>query len=84
MVRNLFYISAIALCFLVYREYESSPIEHAPGVLVVEQPLQKNVGNSVFGIDDYILTRRARFEIRARVLSIERYYLRREGDLSQQ
>lgn len=82
MVRNLFYISAIALCFLVYREYESSPIEHPPGVLVAGQPQQQIVGNSVFGIDDYILTRRASFEIRARVLSTERYYLHREGDLS--
>jgi hypothetical protein len=82
VARNIFYISAIVLCFLVYREYESGPIEHAPGVLVAEQPRQENVGNSVFGIDDYILTRRARFEIRARVLSTERYYLRNEGDLS--
>ena len=82
MARNLFYISAIALCFLVYREYESSPIEYPPGVLVAEQPLQQTMGGSVFGIDDYILTRRASFEIRARVLSTERYYLRRESDLS--
>lgn len=82
MARNLFYISAIVLCFLVYREYGTSPIVHAPGVLVAEQPLQETVGNSVFGIDDYILTRRARFEIRARVLSTQRYYLHREGDLS--
>ena len=82
MARNLFFISAVAFCFLVYRDYESSPVIHGPGVLVAEQPRQETVGNSLFGVDDYILTRRARFEIRARVLSTERYYMRREGDLS--
>lgn len=82
MIRNLFYISALVLCFLVYREYTSAAIEHAPGVLVAEQPIQKSVADSVFRFDGYIITRRAVFEIRARVLSTERYYLRREGDLS--
>ena len=70
------------LCFLAYREYTSKPIETSPGVLVSEQPIQKTVGNSVFGFDDYVLTRRASFEIRARVLSTERYYFDAGADLS--
>ena len=82
MTRNLFYISALVLCFLGYREYTSSAIEREPGVLVAEQPLQKPVGNSVFRFDDYILTRRASFEIRARVLSTERYYFDGGASLS--
>lgn len=82
MTRNLFYISVLVLCFLVYREYTTAAIEHGPGVLVAEQPIQQNVADSVFRFDDYIITRRAEFEIRARVLSTERYYLRREADLS--
>ncbi len=82
MVRNIFYISAFILCFLVYQEYSTNAIQHEPGVLVAEQPMQQNVADSVFRFDDYIITRRARFEIRARVLSTERYYLHRESDLS--
>ena len=33
-------------------------------------------------LDEYLVTPRARFDLRARVLSTEPYYLRRESDLS--
>jgi len=82
VIRNLFYISAFLLCFLVYWEYYSGEVEHEPGVLVAEQPVQQTVGSSVFRLDDFIITRRARFEIRARVLSTERYYLDGGSNLS--
>jgi len=82
MTGRILILSLIALCFLGYREWGSGPVEHAPGVLVGEQPVQAEVGSSVFRFDDYILTRRARFEVRARVLSKEPYYFGRTADLS--
>jgi len=53
-----------------------------PGILVVETPLQLNLQPSGFIFEGYNITRKARFEIRARVLSAEPYYLHREADLS--
>lgn len=82
MVRNLFFISMFILCYMIYQQYNSAEIKHSAGVLVAEQPIQKTVGNSVFRYEDYVLTRRARFEIRARVLSTERYYLDAGSSLS--
>jgi len=82
MTGRIFILSLIALCYLGFREWGSGPVERPPGVLVKEQPVQVEVGSSVFRFDDYILTRRARFEVRARVLSKEPYYLGRTADLS--
>ena len=58
------------------------PLVHPPGILVTEAPVQINLQSSGFMLDDYRVTRRAQFEIRARVLSTEPYYLHRDGDLS--
>lgn len=82
MTGRILILSLIALCFLGYREWGSGPVGHPPGVLVKEQPVQVEAGSSVFRFGDYILTRRARFEVRARVLSKEPYYLGRTADLS--
>lgn len=82
MTGRIFLICVIALCYLGYRQWDSSPLGHPPGVLVREQPVQVETGSSVFRLDDYILTRRARFELRARVLSKEPYYFGRTADLS--
>lgn len=82
MTGRIFILSLVALCYLGYREWGSGPVEHPPGVLAGEQPVQVEVGSSVFRLDDYILTRRARFEVRARVLSKEPYYFGRTADLS--
>jgi hypothetical protein len=82
MTGRIFILSVIALCYLGYREWGTGPVGHPPGVLVKEQPLQVDVPSSVFRYGDYVLTRRARFEVRARVLSKEPYYLGRSADLS--
>ena len=82
MVKRLFILSIAVLLFLTIRDWDSSPIVHAPGVLVKQQPVQVNLQPSGFMLDDYRLTRKARFEIRARVLSKEPYYMSREADLS--
>lgn len=82
MTGRIFILSVIALCYLGYREWDGRAVGHPPGVLVREQPLQVEVQPSVFSIDDYQLTKRAGFEVRARVLSKEPYYLGRSADLS--
>lgn len=82
MTRRLFILSVIALGYLIIKDWGMQPLLHPPGVLVSEAPVQINLQNSGFKIDDYRLTRRAQFEIRARVLSTEPYYLHRTGDLS--
>ena len=82
MARKLFILSVIALCYLLVRDWDSSPVSHSPGILVTENPLQLDIQAGEFMVDDYRVTRRARFEIRARVLSTEPYYLHRESDLS--
>ncbi len=82
MVRRLFILSIVALGFLVYRDWDSAPVDHQPGVIVTELPVQMNLKPSNFMLDDYLLTRKAAFEIRARVLSTEEYFMGREADLS--
>jgi hypothetical protein len=82
MVRNLLIFSLAVLAYLVIRGWEQKPITHPPGILANGTPLQVEVQASSFGMDDYQITKKARFEIHARVLSTEQYYLNREADLS--
>ena len=82
MIRRLFIFSVVVLAYLVIRDRDSKPIEHSPGILVAERPLQVDLQPSTFMLDDYQLTRKASFEIRARVLSKEPYYLGRTADLA--
>jgi hypothetical protein len=81
-LKRVFLISAVALAYLLARNWEQRDVVYPPGVLVPKAPVQSNVEASLFAVEDYQVTRRARFEIRARVLSSERYYLSRESDLS--
>ena len=82
MTRQLFLISVIALLYLVIRDWDSNPIEHPTGILVAERPEQVDLQPSSFFLDDYELTRKASFNIRARVLSKEPYYMGRTADLA--
>lgn len=82
MTGRIFIISVIVLGYLVIRDWDSGPIEHPPGVLVAERPLQADLQPSTFMLGDYQLTRKASFEVRARVLSKEPYYLGRTADLA--
>ena len=79
----LFIICAVILAYGFIDHRRDRPIVRPPGVLVSEQPLQAVMQATSFFVDDYELTRRARFEIRARVLSREPYYLRRESELEE-
>ena len=82
MAKRIFILSVVVLCYLFIKDYNRKPVVHSSGVLVAEIPLQVDVQPSTFMRGDYHITRKARFEIRARVLSAEPYYLHREGDLS--
>ncbi len=82
MAKYLFILSVAALCYLFISDRDATPIEYAPGVLITDQPRQLNQKPTGFMLDDYQLTRKARFEIRARVLSTESYYTGRTADLS--
>ena len=82
MTKRIFILSVVVLCYLIIRDWDSEPIVHSPGILVTDSPRQVNVQPSGFSIDDYLVTRKARFEIRARVLSTEPYYTGRTADLS--
>jgi len=82
MTKKLFIISIGILAYLLVRDWEQKPITHPPGVLAATKPVQVNVQATNFVMHDYLLTKKARFEIRARVLGSERYYLNREADLS--
>lgn len=82
MTRRIFILSVVVLGYLIVRDWDTKPIVHPPGLLVIEKPIQVDMQPSLFMLDDYQLTRRASFEIRARVLSTEPYYLHRESDLS--
>jgi hypothetical protein len=82
MTRLLFIFCVAVLVYGYFEHRGNRPVVHPPGVLVSELPRQQEITPSQFTLDDYQLTRRARFEIHARVLSSEPYYLRRESDLS--
>jgi hypothetical protein len=80
--RKLLYVCLVLLAYLAARQWDQRPLTHPPGVLAPNPPVQVEVGNSVFGVDSYVLTRRARVDITARVLGTEPYRLGREADLS--
>ena len=82
MARRIFILSVVALCVLFFMDRDREPVTYPPGVLVSEIPVQVDQRPSAFTLDDYQVTRKARFEIRARVLSTEPYYRSRESDLS--
>lgn len=82
MVKNLFIFSIAVLAFLVIRDWDQKPITHPPGILADGTPLQVDIPASSFKVDDYLVTKKARIEIHARVLSTEQYYLGKEADLS--
>ena len=82
MTKYLFIFSVFALGYLWIQDRDMRPVVHPPGILVREQPRQVDMQPSAFMLEDYQVTRKARFEIRARVLSTEPYYMGRGGDLA--
>lgn len=82
MNKSLLFILALLLIVLV-RNWEGRDIVHEPGVLVPEVPRQLDLAApEPFRVGEFVLTPRADFRVRARVLSREEYYLGVEADLS--
>lgn len=71
-----------ACCFGVVGLLSGRTIEHPPGVLVDQQPLQTPSDEAAFTIGDFEVRPRARFDIEARVLSVERYKIGTDAGLS--
>jgi len=81
--KKVLMIVIVILAILITRDWSMREITHGPGVLVPERPLQTDVSDGpTFILDQYHLTSRAAFQIRARVLSREDYNWGREADLS--
>ncbi|NND44289.1 MAG: hypothetical protein HKN58_03125 [Xanthomonadales bacterium] len=79
----MFWISALLLAWLLARQWEQRPIDHPPGVLVAEPPAQVAINAPAgFLFEGFEITPRARFNLRARVLSAKRYHLGMESKLS--
>jgi hypothetical protein len=82
-MKKALYFSLALLAFIAWRDWSQREIVHAPGVLVPETPRQRDLeGGDPLLLDGYRLTHRAEFNIRARVLSREDYWLGSEADLS--
>ena len=79
---KLFVIVFAALAVILAERWIDSARVRPPGILVPEAPVQQPAGDSVFGFNDHVLTRRAKMSLRARVLSTERYWLDRGSRLS--
>jgi hypothetical protein len=81
-MRRLFAVAVIAL--LLWWVASGRDVQHPPGVLVREEPVQTDVpiGQRPFEKNGYTVTPLAHFDIRARVLGAEHYYLGRETELS--
>ena len=82
MHKKLLIISIAVLLYLLFSNWQQRPRTYPAGILVPGMPVQVNIPPAGFEMDSYQLTKKARFEIRARVLGTEPYYFRREADLS--
>ena len=81
--KKILFVVLALLAGMAYRDWSLRDIEYPPGVLVAELPRQVDVqGLAPVTMDDYEITPRADFKIRARVLSRENYSWGSEADLS--
>jgi len=82
-MKKVLYISLFLLIWMVWRDWDRREITHGPGIIVPEQPRQTGVHDTkpVF-MNGFRLTRRAAFDLRARVLSVEKYRWGSEAELS--
>jgi hypothetical protein len=77
------YACVALLAILAWRDWNQREIVHEPGILVSSGPRQQNLeGGESFDRGEFQLTRRASFDIEARVLSREDYWFGQESDLS--
>ena len=81
--KKILFVVLVLLAGMAYRDWSLREIEYPPGVMVTELPKQIDVrGLRSITLNEYELTPRAEFEIRARVLSRKNYNWGTEADLS--
>lgn len=82
-MRKLLVFLLVVAAFVAYNRWQYRPVVHPPGVLIPFAPEQADIrGGRLIRHDDYVVSPRAEFDIQARVLSRETYYLGTESDLS--
>ncbi len=82
-MKKALYICLALLAVLTWRDWSHREIVHEPGILVTELPRQRDLAAfTPIVIEEYRLTPRAEFNLRARVLSRENYRWGNESDLS--
>jgi len=82
-MKNALYILLVVLLVMFWRDWAAREVTHEAGVLVPSAPRQQNlVDDQPLHMDGYRLTRRAAFDIQARVLSRKNYRWGSESDLS--
>jgi hypothetical protein len=83
LMKKIFWASFILLALLLVRDWENRPLEHPPGVIAAAPPSQQLLSQpQSFGFKGYLVTPRARFSLRARVLSRHDYRWGQGADLS--
>ena len=74
---------AVLSAYFGWKDWSGRDLKHPAGIIVTQQPQQTNLNTVVeFPFKGFQLVRKARFEIRARVLSSEPYYWGTEAKLS--
>jgi hypothetical protein len=82
-MKNTIFVLLLVLAILAVRGWEQRERTHPPGVLVPEYPQQTAPEQgATISLGDYLLTPRAGFRVRARVLSREDYRWSDGADLS--
>jgi len=82
-MKKVIYIGIFLLTWMVWRDWDRREITHEPGIIVPEQPRQTGMRDTTpIDLNGFRLTPRAAFDLRARVLSVEKYRWGSEADLS--
>jgi hypothetical protein len=82
-MKKIFWASIILLVLLLARDWQNRPLVHPPGVTAGAPPSQQTLSQEQsFGFKGYRVTPRARFSLRARVLSRRDYRWDEGSDLS--
>lgn len=81
MIKHLFF--AVLMFGGVFYYWTTRPVEHGPGVVAPETPEQEKTFNAdKFNYKDTELTPKATITLKARVLSIKKYYFDKYSDLT--
>ncbi len=76
-------LSLAVLFLLVSQLWTERGLRHPPGIIAPRAPRQSEIGTTEpFSFDGVLITPLARFEVEARVLSTERYWLDRQAKLA--